>query len=155
MLSKLLRSVCRDGKTRSRLGQAGIMSCYYVTCRLCEKSSHALKDMALPCLDPAQLKLTHVDNFWKTVETSVAVGRLVPASTEQPDVISNVHHAPLLQLDSTVIMLPRIVTRLRPVHGDWEDCVYQDLAAWDVDFVVQMLQQFMTLSSAKTVPSLK
>ena len=30
----------------------------------------------------------------------------------------------------------------------------RDLAAWNVDFVIQMLQEFLRVSSAKTFPSL-
>ena len=33
-------------------------------------------------------------------------------------------------------------------------CICRDLAAWDVDFVIQMLQEFLRVSSAKTFPSL-
>jgi len=60
-----------------------------------------------------------------------------------------------IQLRNTVIILPRIVTRLHPVHEPQQDHVYDDLVAWDVDFVIQMLQKFLRVSSAKTVPSLE
>ena len=33
-------------------------------------------------------------------------------------------------------------------------CACRDLAAWDVDFVIQMLQEFLRVTSAKTFPSL-
>ena len=32
--------------------------------------------------------------------------------------------------------------------------ISRDLAAWDVDFVIQMLQEFLRVSSAQTFPSL-
>ena len=142
------------GSVKAREAAIPIMTCNCILCRLCEESSHTPADLGFPCLDPTQLKLSHVDNFWKTVETSVATGQLVLTGTEQPDITSSNIHAPLLQLDNTIIILPRVVTRVRPVHEHWEDHVYQDLAAWDVDFVIQMLQRFLQLSSAKTVPSL-
>lgn len=53
-----------------------------------------------------------------------------------------------------MIILPRIVTRLHPVHQAPEEHIYSDLAAWDADFVIQMLQEFLRVSSAKTVPGL-
>ena len=59
-----------------------------------------------------------------------------------------------IQLSNSVIILPRIVTRLHPVHDAQQEHIYSDLAAWDVDFVVQMLQEFLRVSSAKTFPSL-
>ena len=48
----------------------------------------------------------------------------------------------------------RIVTRLHPVHETQQAHVYDNLAARNVDFVVQMLQDFVRVSAAKTVPSL-
>ena len=107
------------------------------------------------CLDRTQLKVTHVDNFWKAVERTVAVGHLSPAASELPDTRNSGHGNASMQLSNTVIILPRIVTRLHPVHEAPHDHAYQDLTAWDVDFVVQMLQEFLRVSSAQTVPSLE
>lgn len=55
-------------------------------------------------------------------------------------------------LSNSIIILPRIVPRLHPVHHAPEEHIYSDLPAWDVDFVVQMLQEFVRVSSAKTLP---
>lgn len=107
------------------------------------------------CLDRTQLKVTHVDNFWKAVERTVAVGHLSPAASELPDTLNSSTDNASMQLSNTVIILPRIVTRLHPVHEAPHDHVYQDLMAWDVDFVIQMLQEFLRVSSAKTLPSLE
>ena len=57
-------------------------------------------------------------------------------------------------LSNNVIILPRSVSRLHPVHHVAADHIYSDLAAWDIDFLIQMLQQFLLVSSAKTIPSL-
>lgn len=57
-------------------------------------------------------------------------------------------------LSNSVIILPRIVTRLHPVHQAPEEHIYSNLAAWDVEFVVQMLQEFLRVSSARTIPGL-
>lgn len=106
-------------------------------------------------LDRTQLKVTHVDNFWKAVERTVAVGHLSPAASELPDTRNSGHGNASMQLSNTVIILPRIVTRLHPVHEALHDHVYQDLMSWDVGFVIQMLQEFLRVSSAETVPSLE
>ncbi len=107
------------------------------------------------CLDRTQLKVTHVDNFWKAVERTVAVGHPSPAASELPDTLDSGHGNASMQLSNAVIILPRIVTRLHPVHEAPHDHAYQDLMAWDVDFVIQMLQEFLRVSSAQTVPSLE
>lgn len=57
-------------------------------------------------------------------------------------------------LSNSVIILPRSVSRLHPVYHAEEDHIYSDLAAWDIDFLIEMLQKFLQVSSAKTVPSL-
>ena len=113
------------------------------------------KSASTSCLDRTQLKVTHVDNFWKAVERTVAVGHLSPAASELLDTLNSGHGNASMQLSNTVIILPRVVTRLHPVHEDPHDHVYQDLMAWDVDFVIQMLQEFLRVSSAQTVPSLE
>ena len=120
-----------------------------------------------------------MEAFWRAAEQTVAAGHLVPADSPLP-----IKGA----LSNTVIILPRIVTRLHPVHEAPEQHIYRyvkkktpceplaegqelrtkhvstgvvslrfacrDLAAWDVDFVIQMLQEFVRVSSAKTFPSL-
>ena len=103
------------------------------------------------CLASKHLRVTHVDNFWKAVERTVAAGHLVPAASD----LHSGHADPAsMQLSHTVIILPRIVTRLHPIHDAPQDHIYQDLVSWDVDFVTQMLQQFMRVTSSKTIPSL-
>ena len=110
---------------------------------------------AAACLHSTQVKVTHVDNFWKAVERTVAAGHLSHAASEWSDTLNNGQSNASVQLDNTVIILPRIVTRLHPVHEELQDHAFQDLVAWDVDFVIQMLQEFLRVSSAKTLPSLE
>ncbi|DBA88898.1 TPA: hypothetical protein ACH3X2_000140 [Trebouxia sp. C0005] len=122
---------------------------------LCMGQGSSQHSAGTRCLDRTQLKVTHVDNFWKAVERTVAVGHLSPAASELPDTLNSSTDNASMQLSNTVIILPRIVTRLHPVHEAPHDHVYQDLMAWDVDFVIQMLQEFLRVSSAKTLPSLE
>ena len=121
-----------------------------------------------------------MEAFWRAVEQTVAAGHLVPADS---------HLSIDGALTNTVIILPRIVTRLHPVHHAPEQHIYRyvsrkktpcfvnfavsqeqskcvsavflpvyfacrDLAAWDANFVIQILQEFLRVSSAKTFPSL-
>ena len=84
----------------------------------------------------------------------MAVGHLVSADPEELKADSTGSAKSSLDFSNTVIILPRIVPRLHPVHTAQADHIYQDLVAWDVDFVVQMLQEFLRISSAKTLPTL-
>ena len=68
------------------------------------------------CLDSAQLKVTDVEAFWTAVERTVAAGRLVAGNAPLP--MENT-------LSNTVIILPRIVTRLYPVNEAPEDHIYR------------------------------
>ena len=118
-----------------------------------------------------------MDAFWTAVEQTVAGGELV---------FGNSHLHIEDALSNSVIILPRIVTRLHPVNEAPEQHTYRymkrntiymcfaeprtqqvcftvfmsvcvacrDLAAWDMDFVINMLQEFLQVSSAKTFPSL-
>ncbi|DBA85767.1 TPA: hypothetical protein ACH3X1_005325 [Trebouxia sp. C0004] len=122
---------------------------------LCMGQGSSQNSAGTSCLDRTQLKVTHVDNFWKAVERTVAAGHLSPAASELPDTLDSGHSNAGMQLSNTVIILPRIVTRLHPVHEAPHDHAYQDLAAWDVGFVIQMLREFLRVSSAQTVPSLE
>ncbi|KAL0053162.1 hypothetical protein WJX82_001794 [Trebouxia sp. C0006] len=123
--------------------------------QLCMGQDSSQNSAGTSCLDRTQLKVTHVDNFWKAVERTVAIGHLSPAASELPDNLNSGHGSANMQLSNTVIILPRIVTRLHPVHEAPHDHAYQDLMAWDVDFVIQMLQEFLQVSSAQTVPSVE
>ncbi|DBB04297.1 TPA: hypothetical protein ACH3X1_012794 [Trebouxia sp. C0004] len=63
-----------------------------------------------PHLPPSHLKLTTVESFWTSVETSAAMGKPPPATVNY--IQSNNPDEPLLlPLKKTVIILPRIVTR--------------------------------------------
>ena len=95
-----------------------------------------------------------MESFWKAVEQTVAAGHVMPADPRLSNAHSTDGNAVGIQLSNSVIILPRIVTRLHPVHDAQQEHIYSDLAAWDVDFVVQMLQEFLRVSSAKTLPSL-
>ena len=120
-------------------------------CRLCMDHHGDQQKAASHCLDSNHLKVTHVDNFWKAVERTAAAGRLTPAASD----LHNGHAGQAgMQLSHAVIILPRIVTRLHPVYDAPHDHIYQDLVSWDVNFVIQMLQEFMRISSSKTIPSL-
>ena len=95
-----------------------------------------------------------MEHFWKVVESSVAVGHLVSANSVKLKADSTGSAKSSRDLSNTVIILPRIVPRLHPVHTAQADHIYQDLVAWDVDFMIQMLQEFLRISSAKTLPTL-
>lgn len=88
------------------------MSCCWS--RLCPLHPHASPPSA--CLDSARLKVTHVESFWTAVEQTVAAGHLVTTDSHQP-----VEGA----LSKTVIILPRIVTRLHPVYQEPEQHIYR------------------------------
>lgn len=66
---------------------------------------------------------------------------------------------PLLEsLAGTVIILPRLVPSLRPVTKHSRKATlsakYADPAAWDLQTVVGMVDNFLTVTQAKTVPDL-
>ncbi len=110
-----------------------------------------------PPLPPSHLKLTTVESFWTSVETSAAVGKPLPATVNY--IQSNNPDEPvLLSLKKTVILLPRIVTMIRPVDSKKKrlakNHVWNDTAAWDRDVLLTMLGKFVNLTGAKTIPSL-
>ncbi len=110
-----------------------------------------------PHLPPSHLKLTTVESFWTSVETSAAVGKPLPATVNY--IQSNNPDEPLLlSLNKTVILLPRIVTMIRPVDSKKKrlakNHVWNDTAAWDRDVLLTMLGNFVNLTGAKTIPSL-
>ncbi len=110
-----------------------------------------------PHLPPSHLKLTTVESFWTSVETSAALGKPLPATVDY--IHSNNPDEPLLlSLKKTVILLPRIVTMIRPVSSQKKrlakNHVWNDTAAWDRDVLLKMLGKFVNLIGAKTIPSL-
>jgi len=108
-------------------------------------------------LPPSHLKLTTVESFWTSVEASAALGKPLPATVDY--VHSNNPDEPLLlSLKKTVILLPRIVTMIRPVSSQKKrlakNLVWNDTAAWDRDVLLKMIGKFVNLTGAKTIPSL-
>ncbi len=108
-------------------------------------------------LHPSHLKLTTIDSFWLSVETSAATGKALPATANYDN--SYDPDEPLLpSLEKTIIILPRIVTMIRPVGKGWkrtaENHVWNDTAAWDRDALIEMLERFLSITGAKTIPSL-
>ena len=148
LTSILLLLLSAYAMASSKLKQGGC------DCRACQGDATLSTGEHAACPQPQQVKVTHVDNFWKTVEMSAATGHVMPANTAMADLFSPVANAWAVNLGNTVIILPRIVTRLHPVHEYQEEHVYNNLVAWDVDFVIQMLQRFLHVSSTNTVPSL-
>ena len=107
------------------------------------------------CLHPSQFKLTTIDSFWKSVETSAATGNPLPATANhtnslQPD------EPHLQELSNTIITLPRITTMIRPVtkhyKRDVANHVWADTAAWSRDLLLEMLERFLAITGAKTIP---
>ena len=129
-----------------QLCQGSLTSC--CRCRLCMLHSDSAPSDA--CLDSAQLKVTHVNTFWRAVERTAAAGRLMPGELHLDEQGS----LSVSALSNSVIILPRSVSRLHPVHHLAADHIYTNLAAWDIDFLIEMLRKFLLVSSAKTVPSL-
>lgn len=62
-----------------------------------------------------------MEAFWRAVEQTVAAGHLVPGNDNLPDV----HGLSASALSNSVIILPRIVTRLHPVHQSPEEHIYR------------------------------
>lgn len=57
-----------------------------------------------------------MEAFWTAVEQTVAAGHLVTSDS---------HHLLEGALSETVIILPRIVTRLHPIHQEPEQHIYR------------------------------
>ena len=84
------------------------------------------------------------------------MGKPLPATVNY--IQSNNPDEPLLlSLKKTVIILPRIVTMIRPVDSKKKRLakshVWNDTAAWDRDVLLEMLGKFVNLTGAKTIPS--
>lgn len=84
-------------------------------------TQHSPTSSPSSCLDSTRLKVTHVEAFWRAVEQTVAAGHLVPGNDNLPDV----HGLSASALSNSVIILPRIVTRLHPVHQSPEEHIYR------------------------------
>ena len=90
------------------------------------------------------------------MEISAALSRALPADVNyskgwDPD------EPELLPLSNTIIVLPRIVTMIRPVTNShkripWNH-VWNDTAAWSRDTLIEMLEKVTQLTGAKTIPS--
>ncbi|KAA6426725.1 MAG: hypothetical protein FRX49_03835 [Trebouxia sp. A1-2] len=122
-----------------------------------EDSTDSQTGSQLPRLPPSHLKLTTVESFWTSVETSAAMSKPLPATVNY--IQSNNPDEPLLlSLKKTVIILPRIVTMIRPIGSKTKrlakNHVWNDTAAWDQDVLLTMLGKFVNLTGAKTIPSL-
>ena len=88
---------------------------------------------------------------------SAAMDKALPATANY----SNSHQLdePLLTcLEKASIILPRIVTMIRPVTKNWKATAYNhvwnDTVAWDRDVLVEMLARFVDITGTKTIPSL-
>ena len=118
-------------------------------------SSHT--DQEPSSLHPSKLKLTSIDSFWKSVETTAATGKPLPATANYSN--SMQHSEPHLQnLRNTIIILPRITTMIRPVMKHYKrnaaNHIWQDTAAWSKDLLLEMLNRFLSITGAKTIPDL-
>lgn len=65
----------------------------------------------------------------------------------------------MLCLQDTVIILPRIVPTIRPVSRHWSkqtvSSTFSDPKQWDLQTVLGMLEKFLKVRHAKTLPTLK
>lgn len=78
----------------------------------------------------------------------MTAGHVMPSDACLPNECSSSVNA----LNPTdLIILPRNVTRLHHVHQAPEEHICSDLAAWEVEFVIQKLHKFVRVSSAKTL----
>ena len=108
-------------------------------------------------LHPSKFKLTSIDSFWKSVETTAATGKPLPATANYSN--SMQQSEPHLQdLSNTIIILPRITTMIRPVMKQYRrnaaNHVWQDTAAWSKDLLLEMLTKFLSITGARTIPGL-
>ena len=151
-------SVCRDAHLAKLSSQRLFVLRILLADRLkAADSTDSQTGSQLPRLPPSHLKLTTVESFWTSVETSAAMSKPLPATVNY--IQSNNPDEPLLlSLKKTVIILPRIVTMIRPIGSKTKrlakNHVWNDTAAWDQDVLLTMLGKFVNLTGAKTIPSL-
>ena len=120
-------------------------------------SSHSQTDRLPSSLPAARLKLTSIDSFWKSVETSAATGIPLPANANYSNSL-NSDEPHLASLKSTIIILPRIATMIRPVskhHKRKADShLWSDTATWNRELLLEMLARFVDITGAQTIPNL-
>ena len=120
-------------------------------------NSQAQTDKLPSRLDPAILKLTSIHSFWKSVETSAATGISLPANANYSNSLQS-DEPHLVSLASTIIILPRITTMIRPVSKDYKRTaashLWSDTVTWNRDLLLEMLGKFLDITGAKTIPNL-
>lgn len=119
--------------------------------------SPLITDRPPSSLHPAKLKLTSVDNFWRSVETSAATSVPLPANANYSNSLQrNEPHLP--SLHNTIFILPRITTMIRPVSKRHKlnaaSHMWTDTATWNRELLLKMLGSFLNITGARTIPDL-